>query len=239
MKLTSWNCSSSPQIKHPETASRLSREKAALLSPLAAEINVFQEIANPGTPANSRQDWSGSHPGRGIGVISAGSYAVERVPEYPPGRSAHPLRVHGPQTFHLLAIWSRPQRSSLRNYCHEVVDAIEAHQAFLQEAPAVIAGDFNSNALWDRQVGERNHSYLVSRLRAEFGLKSAYHDYFQVPQGEEVHPTFYQYRHRDKPFHLDYCFVPDSWRVIGVHVGEWSKWHTYSDHCPLTVEISF
>jgi endonuclease/exonuclease/phosphatase family metal-dependent hydrolase len=60
-----------------------------------------------------------------------------------------------------------------------------------------------------------------------------------VAQGEEKHPTFYQYRHEDKAFHLDYCFVPAGWRVKSVQVGRWSDWHRHSDHCPLTVEIAF
>ena len=76
-------------------------------------------------------------------------------------------------------------------------------------------------------------------LKEEFGLLSVYHTFFGIEPGCEPHPTFYMHRTQDRPFHIDYCFIPESWaeRIMSVEVGSYSDWTT-SDHRPLTVELA-
>lgn len=56
-------------------------------------------------------------------------------------------------------------------------------------------------------------------------------------QGKEQHPTYYLYRHQDKPYHLDYCFVSAdlSERIKSVQIGEYDYWSPYSDHMPVII----
>ena len=51
-------------------------------------------------------------------------------------------------------------------------------------------------------------------------------------------PTYYHRKANSKPFHIDYCFLPESWssRISSVDVGTYADWQT-SDHRPLTVDL--
>lgn len=59
----------------------------------------------------------------------------------------------------------------------------------LVHAPIVIAGDLNSNVIWDRER-KLNHSRLAERL-AERGIISAYHEAKGEQGGRETLPTFW------------------------------------------------
>lgn len=60
--------------------------------------------------------------------------------------------------------------------------------------PGVVAGDFNSNTIWDyKRPAGQNHSGLVRQL-ASLGLVSAYHHFFREAHGAESQPTLYLQR---------------------------------------------
>ena len=73
------------------------------------------------------------------------------------------------------------------------------------------------------------------------GLRSTYHHHHQVEHGHEKHPTQYQTWNKERPFHLDYVFLPEARlpRIKSVEVGEHEKWKTASDHRPVVVDINF
>jgi endonuclease/exonuclease/phosphatase family metal-dependent hydrolase len=100
----------------------------------------------------------------------------------------------------------------------------------------MLAGDFNSNTIWDKKRRLNNHSHVVSRLE-EKGIFSCYHFHHQQVQGKEQHPTLYMYRHKDKPYHIDYCFASADMisRISDVEIGEYDYWKHYSDHVPVMV----
>ena len=101
-------------------------------------------------------------------------------------------------------------------------------------------GDLNSNVLWDsNHPGDRNHSALVSLLQ-ELGLVSAYHSFHGEAHGEESKPTYYFQWKEQRPFHIDYCFIPEPWarNVRRVEIGGYEEWKEYSDHRPLLVEVT-
>ena len=115
--------------------------------------------------------------------------------------------------------------------------ALPRYSGFLANAPSIVLGDFNSNASLDygRAV---NHS-AVDRKLATLGFRSAYHGFFGEEQGEETRPTHYFQRKKNRPFHIDYCYLPSQWlvNVTNVTVGEFSDWATLSDHVPLVVTL--
>jgi exodeoxyribonuclease-3 len=103
----------------------------------------------------------------------------------------------------------------------------------------MVAGDFNSSGKWDKQCAPDNHAKLVKFL-GECGLVSAYHFKSGEDQdGKETQPTFHQSKNIEKPFHLDYIFLPRDWssRIVGVEVGQYEPWLKHSDHCPITVDL--
>jgi hypothetical protein len=57
--------------------------------------------------------------------------------------------------------------------------------------------------------------------------------------GSEQRPTHFHLGKRDRPFHLDDCFVPADWasRITSVRVGGFSDWCAMSDYVPLVVDM--
>ena len=47
------------------------------------------------------------------------------------------------------------------------------------------------------------------------------------------------YRHEDKSYHIDYCFISEDQvnKLKSVEVGEFDEWIKYSDHVPLMVDL--
>lgn len=56
-------------------------------------------------------------------------------------------------------------------------------------------------------------------------------------QGKEEHPTLYMYRHKDKAYHIDYCFTSKKFidKLENVEIGTHEQWTKYSDHNPVIV----
>jgi hypothetical protein len=76
------------------------------------------------------------------------------------------------------------------------------------------------------------------RLFEGHGLISAYHSHHGEKQGAETRPTYFFYRHQDKPFHIDDVFVPKDWKLGSVEVGSFPEWGHLSDHVPVVVDVS-
>jgi len=108
----------------------------------------------------------------------------------------------------------------------------------LKPERTVLAGDFNSNPIWDRPRRLGNHSAVVRFLKKR-NIESVYHLHQMQEHGKEQHPTFYLYRHKEKSYHLDYCFVSADLaaRLHAVEVGEHTFWSKYSDHMPVIVSF--
>jgi exodeoxyribonuclease-3 len=109
------------------------------------------------------------------------------------------------------------------------------------KSPVVMMGDFNSNAIWNKEHPSAvNHEAMVERLR-KLGLVSAYHQHRGIEHGAEPmsEHTFHLYGHEDKSYHIDYCFLPAAWakEIDQVYVGSYVEWHKHSDHRPLVVSV--
>lgn len=69
----------------------------------------------------------------------------------------------------------------------------------------------------------------------ENGLFSAYHTNRDDEFGEETEATFYMHKKEERPYHIDYAFVPGRQLESGleVTVGRYDDWIDASDHVPL------
>lgn len=237
MRIASWNCNGNPAVKDPKKAAQLYDQDCQQLAGFAPDVMVLQEVAQPLPQQSMRHMWHGDSVGRGIGIKVGGSYTFETYNVPKPTRSLLPIHVYGVTEFNLIAVWSRPQKPSYTNYVREVHDGLLSMQAFINKRPTIVVGDFNSNADWeDVAAKDMNHMTLIMMMYEEFGLASSYHKHEDMPHGGEPHPTFFMQRNKSKPYHIDYCFLPNDWQVDSVVVGEYAAWRKQSDHCPLVVD---
>jgi len=218
----------------------LARKAPSLLT-LRPDIAVVQECSKRSVDVLYTLGfsglWFGANPNKGLGVFCSKEFTLQSMDELF-GKWVVPVRVQGAVDFNLLAIWACPVgRKRADNYIGEVHRCLVEHCGWFTEAPVVAAGDFNSNVQWDANRPGRNHTEVVHLLEAH-GAISAYHAHHGEKQGTETQPTSYLYRHQDKPFHIDYVFVPKDWRLKSVEVGSFREWGHLSDHVPVVVDVS-
>ena len=219
----------------------LANKTDALLS-LAPDVAVISECSEKSTlelrERGYRTLWFGANPHKGLGVVCRKEWTIRAI-QPPDQRWVVPIQVKAPVPFTLIAVWACQIGARKQdNYIGQVYQALMSHPEWFSHGPVVLAGDLNSNKIWDSERTVGNHSDVVKQL-AECGLVSVYHEYFREPQGEERQPTIYLYRHKTRPFHIDYIFLPKKWmaRIQTVAVGKFAKWSKLSDHCPIVVEL--
>jgi exodeoxyribonuclease III len=226
MRILTWNCNRGPVAT-----------KLPLLALLKPSISILQECPRPKEDDPSTL-WFGDNPRLGIAVVASPGYCISRVPARDAPRYNIPIQVTGPTSFLLLAVWAKTDLHF--RYVKGVIRAVECYSDLIAAQPTIIAGDFNSNKIWDfKRPAHLNHSGLVRNL-AELGLVSAYHYFHGEEQGAESRHTLYLLKKPARQYHIDYCFVPESWaaRIKSVDVGSYEEWIRFSDHCPLVVDIA-
>ena len=190
-------------------------------------------------PTNSL--WFGNNLNKGLGIFSYGKYKFQLLDIHNPEiKTIIPILVTGGEIdFILFAIWAFNNEDANFNYIGQVWKAIHYYENLLKIENVILIGDFNSNVIWDKLHRKSNHSDVVAKL-SELNIFSAYHYYLNQIPGKENHPTFYLYRHKDKPYHIDYCFASKNFidKIESVEVGKYEDWVNHSDHKPLSVTFS-
>ena len=208
-------------------------KKSTLLDEFAPDIAVLQEAARPVTETDQCL-WFGDNPRSGVAVLANGPYKLRalsplaEVPLY-----CIPVEVTGPTNFLLIAVWAK------KPHVEAVVRAVELYRDLFRRYRVVLIGDLNPNTIWDKSHPvDSNHSALVKTLSG-LGLVSSYHSYFGEAHGQEKRFTFYLHWKEHKPYHIDYCFIPEEWEahIRRVDIGSFDEWKNRSDHRPLIVDI--
>lgn len=222
MKIVSWNCNGK------------FREKFKSIIQFDAEIYVIQECENPSNYKDTEYYyfannyiWVGEDKNKGLGV-----FAKRNLNLYRNNWNAYCLRnfisVNINHKFDLVGVWA----------CNPYIEEYYIYQSIHMDKygdNTIVIGDFNSNKIWDKKHKNRNHTNVVKFLE-EKGLISAYHYIYNDNQGEEKINTFYLYRHLDKGYHIDHCFVNKD-KIISYKVEDNKVWLKYSDHMPIILEI--
>jgi len=164
---------------------------------------------------------------------------------HPALRYIAPVHIGGPTECNLLAVWAQNASAGgiRKNQLGPLRRALSRYKGFLGERPAVVAGDLNSNTIWDKSGWRINHSTKVRILEQSFGLVSAYHAVRGEAHGAESEPTLYwRDRTKDGPtYHIDYIFVPSLWigKVRELSIGTFETWcgSGLSDHVPVVVDV--
>lgn len=221
MKLITWNC------HHGSINERITH-----LTKFNADFIFLQEVKRPLAP-DSRVRWFGTNEKKGHAIFVSENFLVSSFDEEPVDPFIVPLIIDGTFSFHILMIWTQ-HRSE---YIKQLQEPLNKYHKFLLEKPSIIVGDFNSSAIWDKNHRSFNHSIMVTHLHDVFGLRSAYHEKMKCPQGYEPDPTLHHCYKQERPYHIDYCFLPESWQIKDVTVGKYEDWISQSDHCPLIVDV--
>jgi exodeoxyribonuclease-3 len=231
MKIVTWNCQQAFE------------RKAGLIFSGSPDIAVIQECSKKSTetPFDGYVGlWVGGLLSKGLGVFCRKDWSLRRLaePNELDPKWIVPFQVNGPPNFTLIAVWACAVKGNrIESYVGQIHRALKERVEWFNERPVVMAGDFNSNAIFDKSRRDENHSTMVKDLK-KYGLESAYHAYNKQEHGVEETPTFHLYRRAEKPFHFDYIFVPVEWQEgIRVEIGSHDGWASESDHCPLTVEV--
>jgi endonuclease/exonuclease/phosphatase family metal-dependent hydrolase len=199
------------------------------------DVVALQECARPAALALGQYAWHGDNPRQGLLALGLGGFQVAPLKrKRTTAKFYFPVRVSGAAAFNLLVVWVKPyQRPGL--YMESLLRGVEAYRDFIQSGDSIVIGDLNTAA----SFGPVHHK-LVDMLRDRFGLVSAYHEFHRVAHGDETHPTYYDRTQHGRPYHLDYCFVPQAWlrRIENVVVGKPEDWSKLSDHVPITLDIA-
>lgn len=238
LRIVVWNCAQAFHTKYQHLIDQLDPDVAIISECAHPDILLKRKVPlAPGT-----YDWFGENLQKGLGVFTFHDY---RIPVPAGGDLAYkwilPVSITGPQNFNLIAVWARYHEAKRSGASGPVLDFLERQKKRFLKHPTVIAGDFNSSVKFKSDL--RRHEKIVDAL-AERGFASAYHRFYDVAQGEEIHPTIY-WRDKKKDgkfnYHIDYCFIPNEWSpaLRTVSVGTFEAWvlEKKGDHVPMLIEI--
>lgn len=208
-------------------------KSAKLLCKKMLIIYVIQECENPTFYRKEFEDisytceWFGENKNKGLAIFAKKNISIKNN-NWPSYCLRNFVSLNINNKYNLVAIWA----------CYPYIEEYYIYQSInidKYDKNTIIIGDFNSNAIWDKQHGKRNHSIVVSELK-KINLVSAYHFYSKEEMGKETQPTFYLYRYLDKPYHIDYCFLNPQ-QIRNFDVLKANEWLKFSDHLPIKVEI--
>jgi len=236
MRIITWNCNMA------------FRKKAEIILALKPDILIVPECECPeklkfkeDIPNPSDILWFGTNQHKGLAIFSYCDLRFKVLDVHNEDlRMIVPINVTGRcLDFNLFAIWANNPKDPDGVYIEQVWKAIHYYESLLTEKSTILIGDFNSNTIWDRKHRASNHSNVVEYLKKN-KIYSSYHLHHKQIQGKEQHPTLYMYRHLNKPYHIDYCFMSDDLvrTIQSVNIGEYSYWIKYSDHMPVIIDMN-
>lgn len=233
MKIITWNCNMA------------FRKKADFILKHKPDILIVPECEHPDkllfpidTPKPTDILWFGKNENKGLAIFSYSDYHFSVLDNHNQDlQMIIPISITNKDfSFNLFAIWANNPTDKDGQYIEQVWKAVNHYDNLLTNTKTVLVGDFNSNKIWDKKHRISNHSNVVKFLENK-GIFSAYHLHHKQIQGAEEHPTLYMYRHKDKPYHIDYCFTSKDMaeKILSVEIGDYDFWINHSDHVPVMV----
>jgi exonuclease III len=231
MKILTWNCNGA------------FRKKFNSLKEFSADIIVIQECENPET-TNDRDYkewarnylWTGDNKNKGLGIFANDKLTLTKLDWDSNGLKYFlPCKVNN--DFNFIGAWCHGANSPTFGYIGQLWKYLQLHKSKFDNC--VIAGDFNSNVIWDRWDRWWNHSDVIRELR-ELKIESFYHLDKKEEQGKETTSTLYLQRNLNKRYHIDYIFGSETFynQLKRVTIGQPEKWLEISDHMPIICELN-
>jgi exonuclease III len=235
MKFITWN------------ASMRFRDKIDNILSFNADILVIPECEAPEKwrGKNHHKDinqflWFGDNLNKGIGILNLNdAFNIKLHPFYNKDfRYIIPLIVTGKQSFLLFAVWSQLTKSKYDSYIGQIFLALKYYECLLKE-PCIIAGDWNSNKIFDHIKRVGTHSDVVDFLE-KVNIRSTYHHLLNEEHGLETQPTHYFRKNKSSPFHIDFIFASETLvkQIRNLEIGTYEEWINLSDHMPIFMELN-
>ena len=239
MKIISWNCNGSLRTKLP------------MILTEEADVYCFQETETPGkwftkyTEGFHAPIFINDNKNKGICVLVRKEIRLETVKWSGLFTQCYygdikdktikyflPFKVNGKYT--IINCWCHKNNSEHFAYNGQLWKYLIENSHNIDDG-TIFIGDFNANAIWDSEDCWWNMTDNNTILN-EHGLFSAYHLFSKEMFGRESKPTFLLYRHKDRPYHIDYAYAAPEYQLSFkiLHEDEFIK---YSDHLPIVLEV--
>ena len=236
MKIITWNCNGA------------FRKKFEHITDFNADIYIIQECENPAESIDKKyQEWSenyiwiGDNKNKGLGIFATNHIKLKKLNwtnSYKDHIVKHFLPCSINEKFELVGVWTHKNNSPNFGYIGQLWKYLQVNKEKFTNV--IIAGDFNSNKIWDQWDRWWNHSDVVKELK-EIGIESLYHKFSNEDQGKETKPTFHLQKNKNKPYHIDYCFASKNIynKFQKIEIGSYENWIKYSDHLPMIFDFAF
>lgn len=231
MKIITWNCNGA------------FRKKYSLLEAFDADLLIIQECEDPAQSTAEYKNWAreylwiGDNKNKGLGVFSRKGHKLVKL-NWDCGRLQLFLPFQFDSKTTIVAIWTKQAGSKHFGYVGQLWKYLQLHKSKLTQGNTILCGDWNSNAIWHDHEAWWNHLDVVRELE-ELDICSLYHRLYNRQQGQEIHPTLYMYRKRERPFHIDYIFMHQKIfdNETSLDIGKADEWLAHSDHMPIVATI--
>lgn len=233
MRIVTWNCNGA------------FRKKFSSIKELDADICIIQECEDPAKTADqdykdwaSNYLWIGDNKNKGIGVFARPQIDLKPL-NWSNAYEDHTVKYFLPclvnEKFQLLAVWAHKNDSPNFGYIGQFWKYLKTNINLFDEI--LIAGDLNSNVIWDEWDRWWNHSDVLEILKMK-NIESLYHRVFNEDQGKESKMTFFLQRKQEKAYHIDYFLGSNKFKnPRSLTLGNYNDWIGISDHIPLTLEL--
>ncbi|WP_422004417.1 endonuclease/exonuclease/phosphatase family protein [Roseivirga pacifica] len=233
MKIISWNCNGAL------------RKKLDKITDLDADIYVIQECEDPTRTNDKKYNawsdnhlWVGDSKNKGLGIFAKSDIKLQLL-DWSNNFRDHSVKHFLPcsvnDKYQLLGVWTHHNNSPNFGYMGQFWKYLQTNLEYFDNP--IIAGDFNSNAIWDQWDRCWNHSDVVNTLKQK-EIESIYHLLSGEKQGSETTPTFWLQKNAEKPYHIDYFFLSKEFQKPKTfRIEERSDWIEFSNHVPLILEL--
>ena len=234
MRIFSWNC----KMRFRDDYIHAIKYKPDLM--IIPECESLDKIT---APEKSDSYWIGDNIHKGLGIFAFNGYKIEVYKNYTDRfKYILPLTLSNETiSYKVIAVWTKKVEEKKKNhinYIKQLYFALKEYEEFLDNDNVIICGDLNSNLFWERTGIDKNHQDVLDQLSIK-NLYSAYHHFHSEKQGKETQATYYHYHKKDRPFHIDFCFLSKNLmeKLKNMEVGKYEDWIKLSDHVPLIIDI--